>query len=400
MKQEVRRNIWVVGLIVAVWLCGVPGFVASEGGKSLEQEIEQEKTRLKELEDELRHTKEKAQKVEREKESVLKNIEGLDRRLIRKKRENKSINQQLKKKDQELAKLNVELTQLRSELNLRQNSIAARLRILYMEGRGGYVKALLTANSFANFQRRLDVLSTVSKQEYVLLEQFRNSLEKLEELSARQVEAREELLAYKKKTEKKIHEIKGVNKKKRVILTSLSKEKELHEQAIAGLERSAQQVDSLLKELDQRFNLSQSQSKKRLNLPLVRGSLLWPVQGEVVSFFGRQKHPTFDTYVNKKGIEIETHEGSPIRTVSPGQVVYADWLKGYGLVVIMDHSNGFFSLYAHASKLLVKEGDSIKKGQVIGEAGETGVADASSLYFELRKGTKPVDPLKWLVKRP
>ena len=174
----------------------------------------------------------------------------------------------------------------------------------------------------------------------------------------------------------------------------------MFEQSVEDLRRSAQQVDALVKELDQRFKLSQSRSRSRSNRPLSRDSLLWPAEGHVVTFFGRQKHPSFDTYVNKKGIEIKTSGGTPIRTVSSGQVVYADWLKGYGLVVIVDHNNGFFSLYAHASKLLVKEGQQVKLGQTIGETGETGLTEDNTLYFELRKGTKPVDPLKWLVKRP
>ena len=80
--------------------------------------------------------------------------------------------------------------------------------------------------------------------------------------------------------------------------------------------------------------------------------------------------------------------------------MYADWLKGYGLVVILDHNNGFFSLYAHASQLLVKDSDRVQVGQVIGETGESGLTDKNILYFELRKGTEPVDPLRWLVKRP
>jgi septal ring factor EnvC (AmiA/AmiB activator) len=79
--------------------------------------------------------------------------------------------------------------------------------------------------------------------------------------------------------------------------------------------------------------------------------------------------------------------------------VYADWLKGYGLVVIVDHTNGFYSLYAHASKLLVTEGNAVRVGQLIGHTGETGVTENDTLYFELRKGTTPIDPLKWLAKR-
>jgi septal ring factor EnvC (AmiA/AmiB activator) len=131
----------------------------------------------------------------------------------------------------------------------------------------------------------------------------------------------------------------------------------------------------------------------------IKGALPWPADGKVVSFFGRQKHPTFNTYVQRKGIEIRTAEGSFIHAVMPGAVVYADWLKGYGLVIILDHANGFFSLYAHASKILAKVGDQVGEGQPIGETGDTGMTGENTLYFELREGAEPVDPLNWLAKR-
>ncbi len=83
-----------------------------------------------------------------------------------------------------------------------------------------------------------------------------------------------------------------------------------------------------------------------------------------------------------------------------GTVAYADWLKGYGLVIILDHANGFFSLYAHASKLLAKVGERVEAGQIIGETGDTGMTGENTLYFELREGAEPVDPLLWLAKQP
>jgi septal ring factor EnvC (AmiA/AmiB activator) len=134
-------------------------------------------------------------------------------------------------------------------------------------------------------------------------------------------------------------------------------------------------------------------------LKALKGSLLWPADGQVVSRFGRQKHPMFNTYIQRKGIEIRAAEGSIIRAVLPGIVVYADWLKGYGLVIIADHANGIFSLYAHASKLLTEVGARIEAGQTIGETGDTGMTGDNTLYFELREGAEPVDPLLWLSKR-
>src|SRR5206468_11469095 len=103
----------------------------------------------------------------------------------------------------------------------------------------------------------------------------------------------------------------------------------------------------------------------------------------------RQKHPSFETYIERKGIEIRTDEGSPIRAVMAGTVEYADWLRGYGLVLILDHTNGFFSLYAHASRLSCKVGEHVQAGQVIGEHGDTGMDGVSTPDFGLRVGEGP-----------
>ena len=386
--------------MIGALLWASPALGKSKDKKAIQQEIQEERSRLQELNKEIRETQKKAKEVESEQDSVLKTIETLDQKLKRKQDSYHQTSQKLKKKDKELADLNAQLTNIRGNIKERRHSISARLRLLYMEGRNGYLKALLSANSFTNFERRLAYLSTITQQEYQLLQQFQTNLNELEDLKEKQAQARNELLQYKRQTEKTIREMKGVKEEKKVVLTSLSKEKELYERSVEGLQRSAQQVDGLLKELDQRFKLSQSKKRAPSTRPHTRGSLLWPTDGKVVTFFGRQKHPTFDTYINKKGIEIRTIGGSPIRTVSSGTVVYADWLKGYGLVVIVDHQNGFYSLYAHSSKLLVKEGQKVEMGQTIGETGETGLTEGNTLYFELRKGTKPVDPLRWLVKRP
>ena len=166
------------------------------------------------------------------------------------------------------------------------------------------------------------------------------------------------------------------------------------------MERSASRVDTLLKELEQRRKAAALRPKKgSVGSILFQGSLQWPADGDVVSFFGRQKHPSFETYIERKGIEIRTDEGSPIRAVMAGTVEYADWLRGYGLVLILDHTNGFFSLYAHASRLSRKVGEHVQAGQVIGETGDTGMTGESTLYFELREGAEPVDPLAWLARR-
>jgi septal ring factor EnvC (AmiA/AmiB activator) len=359
----------------------------------------QERKRLEQLQKKIAESKEKATKAEKQHGSVLKNIEQLDQRLYRSKKERNRIDAEIREKDQELAKFSTDIRDLENNVQTHREAVTARLRLLYIDGRTGYIKTLFTAKTFAEAANRMDYITWIAQREHSLVRQFQEDLINLQRLKDQQAQARETLLALQGETQSTIKEISRLKRKKRTVLVSLSKEKDSHERTVEGLKRSAEQVDSLLKALDRRFQLAQSQLRKAPgNLPSL-GSFLWPVKGKVVSFFGRQKHPTFDTYITKKGIEIQASEGSPIHSVSAGKVVYADWLKGYGLVVIVDHTNGFYSLYAHASKLLVVEGNAVTLGQMIGHTGETGVTEDDTLYFELRKGTTPIDPLKWLAKQ-
>jgi septal ring factor EnvC (AmiA/AmiB activator) len=103
--------------------------------------------------------------------------------------------------------------------------------------------------------------------------------------------------------------------------------------------------------------------------------------------------------MDNSGIQIQAAEGTPIHAVASGVVKFADWFKGYGKLVILDHGRGYYSLYAQASNLNVSEGQSVAKGQVLGSVGDTDSLVGSSLYFEIRKNGVPQDPLHWLKYR-
>ena len=393
------KNVLTILCMPALSMLLVISFGYAAKPSAIENEMTQERKRLEQLQKKIEESKKKAKKAKKQHGSVLKNIEKLDRRLYQQKKERNRIDAEIKEKDQELATLSARISDQEKHVNTHRDAVTARLRLLYMEGRTGYLRTLFTAKSFADASYRMDYIGWVAQREHALVEQFQEDLTQLQALSDQQTQARETLLALQGETRNTIKEISGLKRKKRTVLVNLSQEKTTHERTVEDLKRSAEQVDSLLKALDQRFQLAQSKLRNAPGKRPSRGSFIWPTKGKVVSFFGKQKHPTFDTFVTKKGIEIKAIEGSPFRSVSAGQVVYADWLKGYGLVVIVDHTNGFYSLYAHASKLLVAQGNAVTMGQMIGHTGETGVTEDDNLYFELRKGTTPIDPIKWLAKR-
>ena len=393
---------WIRGgclFLTLLWLVSLSQ--AAERKDSYADKIEQEKKTLEKLRGTIVEKRKKADEAEKKRESVLQGLQSLDERLVRYRQEHQDIVKKLKRKDLEIEQMSVQLSRLSERIDERQEAIAARLRVQYVEGRFWHLKTLLAASSAGDFQRRFRYLSAVTQREYEIMETYRRDAERIAEVERNREEARQGILAYKVTTEDKLAQIQGLKKQKRVYLAKITQEKESHDRAVEELERSATRVDSLLKELEarRRAALASRPPSAGGGLRALRGTLLWPTDGQVVSYFGRQKHPTFNTYIQRKGIEIRAAEGSNIRSVLAGQVVYADWLKGYGLVIIMDHANGVFSLYAHASKILTSVGARIEAGEAIGETGDTGMTGENTLYFELREGAEPVDPLVWLSKR-
>lgn len=380
-----------------------PAWAAGKGEKHdpLTQKIERQRQALERIQEEIKEKKRSSEQAEKKMESLLESIQELDAQLMQSRLERQEISRKLTQKDHELEEINETLASVRARMSERRRSILARLRVQYMEGRMGVLKALLASDSYADLHRRYQYLAAVSRREYDLLEGYRKDVGRLEQVERQRAAARDAMLSLKEETEQKLSEIQEGKRRKNLFLAKIMEEKESYDRMVAELERSAARVDALLKDLlEQRAKAATTQIKQRGGKShVLLGQFLWPADGEVVAHFGRQKHPQFNTYIQRKGIDIRTPEGSGIKAVMGGTVAFADWLKGYGLVAILDHANGFFSLYAHASALVVKAGEHVQAGQVIGMTGDTGMTNDNTLYFELREGAEPVDPLIWLAKR-
>ena len=394
------RAMVCIGLAVGV-VAASPAWAAKEKHDPLSQKIERQKQALEKIQKEIEEKKKSSEQAEKKMESLLESIQELDAQLMKSRLERQEIGRKLKQKDRELEDINAQLAQLRGRMGERKRSLMARLRVQYMEGRTGALKVLLAADNYADLHRRFQYLSAVSRREYDLLRDYEHDAERLEQVEKQRGVARDAMLSLKEETEHKLGEVQEGKRRKNLFLAKITDEKESYDRMVAELERSAARVDTLLKELlEQRAKVATAQVRQRGGKAhTLLGQFLWPADGDVVAHFGRQKHPQFNTYVHRKGIDIRAAEGSGIRAVMGGTVAFADWLKGYGLVAIVDHANGFFSLYAHASALVVKTGDHVQAGQIIGATGDTGMTKDNTLYFELREGAEPVDPLIWLARR-
>ncbi|TMQ69798.1 MAG: M23 family metallopeptidase [Candidatus Eisenbacteria bacterium] len=181
---------------------------------------------------------------------------------------------------------------------------------------------------------------------------------------------------------------------------SIQTQRQAYEAAAAELERSARALQSLLVRLEQKRRNETSRGAPEPysgDFAKGQGSLDWPVRGTLVGRFGPETHPRFGTTINNNGVDIAATIGTPVRAVAKARVEYtSEDYASYGPIVILNHGDGYFTLYAHLSEILVTVGQEIPAGQIIGRVGDTGSLKGPELHFEVRKGGTALNPEDWL----
>ena len=401
---EHLRRLKALFLTAALW---VMGFAASPGlGQSPPNaSLKQSQKSLDQLNRQLQKAREKKKAKDGQERSILGQLERFDRQLQLKRRELKQIEGKVRQVDHEIKGLEVQITSLRSTADTRRQWVRERLRTIYKEGRFPYLQVLMSSRSYHDFLKKSAYLEQVVRKEADVLSHYEASVSDLARQEPVLKGKKSELLDFRRQLERKLAEVGEQKQKKGRLLARIRSEKTTQGQAIRELERSSREMEALIRDLEKkRLRAARSKGGKRsgsaAGFKKVQGHLNWPADGDLVSRFGLQRHPKFDSDVYHSGIEIGSLRKTDVRSVYEGKVAYADWFPGYGMVIIVEHGENYYTLYAHLAKLLVAMGDSIKRNQLIGQVGDTGVSQGDRLYFELRRGEEPVDPLAWLKAKP
>jgi septal ring factor EnvC (AmiA/AmiB activator) len=300
----------------------------------------------------------------------------------------------------ELEKKEKEATQLSSSVRARQELLQKRALALYRWQRSGSPFVLLNGEISPGslMQRKRYLEKTISFD--------RELIEKLS-LEAQQQEAiRQDLLRKREAVEGQKRTLADAQEavakeaaKKKQLLASLQREKQTRVRAVKELEQAALRLQKMLEEITRRSGSKPQEAPAGVGLETMRGKLDWPVKGAVTGGFGKSLHPEFAAEVFRKGIDIEAPAGEEIKAVEKGRVVYADRFAGYGKMVIIDHGERFYTIYAHLAEILKKNGDGVKRGETVGLVGDSDSLAGVKLYFEMRKDGRSVDPLPWFRKQ-
>jgi septal ring factor EnvC (AmiA/AmiB activator) len=366
--------------------------VRAESKEAKRQELER-------LQKEMESQKERLQHAGRKERSILTTLEKIDREI--QEGSGELAGQQRRLRDAEASLTEIERANAATgqELDRLKAAYAARLRALYKLSRqGGYAPAILSAESFPDAYKRMRYLEIIAEHDRAVIGQYRQSLELLILRQKEIQERRSDILARTSAVETKRGVLEERRRKKAELLASVKHEKGTYEATLKDLEEATANLWAMIR-LGEREKKPSPPADQGAKASGGHERLPWPVEGKVLNRFGMQRHPEFGTMIYRRGIDITVRTGEDVHAVRGGQVAYADWYKGYGRLVIIDHGGGLYTLYGHLSQLAVTGGDQVKQGQVIGQAGDTGSLKGPRLYFEIRRNGEAEDPLLWLAKR-
>jgi len=335
--------------------------------------------------------------------SVRQSLGKIESELGKHTRELKTANAKLVALTHELASQQVEAKNLEQSIGLRQEVLRKRAVALYhWQHSVGSLEIFSAADSLGNLLQRKHYLQVALSFDQELVGQLHAERQRQEQVRQDLAEKKAELDSQKLALDAAKEAVRQEAQKKKVLLVSLRLEKASRTKALREMEAAALRLQKMLDEISRRAlakpNESPTSASTGLGLDALRGQLEWPVKGEVSAPFGKFKHPEFAAEIIRKGIDIDAPAGEAIRAVEKGRVVYAKSFMGYGNMVIVDHGERYYTIYGHLAEILKKNGDPVRRGEVLGRVGESDANGGPKLYFEMRKDGRSVDPLAWLKK--
>jgi septal ring factor EnvC (AmiA/AmiB activator) len=283
--------------------------------------------------------------------------------------------------------------------------IGPRLVARYRMGREGYLRFLLGARSIADVLRRRKLFDALLQHDFDALSLLQQTSLTAKAARDELFSARADLQASERTDAEKRQGLEARVAAQRALLASVQQERASHEEAVRELEEAERDLTAHLGEIERREARASPPAMVAPEITLkasirkARGKLPFPAErGRIEVRFGRARDPRFGTVTVQNGIDVRAPLGTKVFSIWDGKVVHAGWFRGFGNLLIVDHGDSIFSLMAHLDSLQKAVGDTVREGEEVGTVGDTGSLKGAYLYFELRDGQKPLDPLRWLAK--
>jgi len=323
----------------------------------------------------------------------LKSIEGKIGKLNQKIR---SIDKKIVGKKAELAKLRDTRLEHQRKLSRENDYLAEQVYAAFTLGRQEKVKLLFSQQDPQLLQRNLVYYQYFSNARVELIEDVQKNIERIVETETLIQQARAALEKSQQQLNQEKKQLGQDRGKRKSIIASLDKQLKQQGGSLSRLEDEAKQLQNLIDSIEEIFEDAPESEISHKAFAELKGKLAWPVKGKLKKLFGRNKPRS---NLRWQGVMIEAPGGSHVHAISHGRVAFADWLRGMGNLIIIDHGNSYLSLYGHNEALFKSAGEWVEAGDLISSIGNSGGQNKSGLYFEIRKRGKPQNPTGWCKAR-
>lgn len=393
-RKKVMR-IRNLGMIVV----GLMIFPASQLLEAQEpsSQLEEIKKKSEDINRKIEKRRAKIQKFTHKEREIISRLNQADRLLNRSRKRVSALERKISRIEAEIAETTRSSEILMQQIKVNEEYVASRMVALYKLKWLGTIHVLASAESLHELlQRKTAIERILTYDQQVIAELMANRMD-LKTVQS-QLEAQRDTKRQRAAEHQKQIEQMAIERRKRsTLLASVRKEKSAHLAAIESLKQAAADLNEKMNNLSAE-PIAKASQQFTASEPFraYKGLLKMPVKGKIVSLFGRFKNTQYKVLNFRSGIEIQTERGEPIQAVYAGKILYADWFKGYGNMIIIDHGENYYTVYAHIEETFKTAGDFVETGEVMATVGDTGSITGSKLYFEVRHHGKPLDPMQWL----
>lgn len=374
-----------LGLLLAVACWAAPAAAQDDVQRQKEAELKAVKERITALNRRLEEMRGTKSRTERE-------LEEHDRRVAGLAREAESTRRQVDATHARLEELRAQQARLQSRDREQTAALARQIRSAYILSRQDPVKILLNQDDPAAVQRALTYHDYINREYRRRIEAVRRRLEELAAV-AREIAAEESRLARLLARQQEARaRLEAEQAQRRELLARLNRDIASRGEELAHLERNRRQLERLVQELGQALADIPAALDRQQTFKAMKRRLPWPYAGPLIHRYGAERGLG---NLRWQGVVLGGRAGDPVRAIHHGRVAFADWLRGFGLLLILDHGDGYMSLYGHNQALLKETGDWVEAGEPVATVGASGGLETPGLYFEIRQNATPLNPNAW-----
>lgn len=380
---------WRVLLCLALLLLALCSH-AGEDPAQKAAELKQLRQKIDVLQHELQRNRQKKSRAERQ-------LQEIEEQVNRARRELEKRELALAEVRRELAGLSARRQQAAASLREQSAKLAREARAAYAMGRQQQVKLLLNQEDPSAVGRMLAYFSYFSRARQARITAMHTTLEEVETLSTGIEVKNRALLSLQEQEQEQAARLEAKQQQRREVVVRLQQQLSDQGDELKRLQLDEKQLQALVNSLQELLSDIPVDASQQKPFKALKGHLHWPARGQLASRFGSLRG---NSGLKWQGVLIAAPEGGEVRAVSQGRVAFADWLRGFGLLLIIDHGDGYMTLYGRNQALYKEVGEWVDSGEVVATLGASGGQTQSGLYFEIRHDGQPVNPLGWCAGKP